>query len=345
MRSSFSVIWKICLVLVIAAVVVRFVRRRVPPYELGQHNVTVEAQASRSATEGPHIGNCPVFPKDNVWNTPVDKLPKDQNSNAYIESIGSHKLHPDFGTDMHIVIPFTEIPAGARRGTRVEFEIRDESDLGGYIIPPDAPIEGGAQSNTDRHLIVVDPLRCLLFELFSVSAQPDGSWKAYSGIKMDLTSNALRDEGKTSADAAGLPILPGLIRYDEIEAGQINHALRFTAPRTQAAYVWPGRHKASKDSDPKLPPMGIRFRLRADVDISKYSHTNQVILTALKRYGMFLADNGGPIYITGVPDKRWNDSDLHELGGITTDDFEAVNEADWLMLVDSARVDPLEVKK
>ena len=183
--------------------------------------------------------------------------------------------------------------------------------------------------------------RCLLYELYAAFPQPDGSWHVGSGIKMDLTSNALRPDGHGSADAAGLPIFPGLVRYDEVMSGEINHALRFTIPHTQGAYIWPARHKASPEKDLNVPPMGTRFRLRADFDISKFSKTNQVILTALKKYGMFLADNGGSMFITGVSDKRWDDSDLRNLSALAAEDFEAVNEADWQMLPDSARVDPV----
>jgi hypothetical protein len=161
---------------------------------------------------------------------------------------------------------------------------------------------------------------------------------------MDLASNALREEGKTSADAAGLPILPGLVRYDEVAAGEIRHALRFTAPKTQQAYIWPARHHASTITNPKFPPMGVRFRLRADFDISGFSKTNQVILTALKHYGMFLADNGGAWFVSGAPDPHWSDDDLHDLTKVEGSDFEAVDESNWPFVADSARVDPVERK-
>jgi hypothetical protein len=299
---------------------------------------SLHAQTSATA---PHVGNCPVFPQDNVWNTPVDALPKHAKSDTYLDSIGlTSKLHPDFGSNPNYGIPLTPMPEDAK-GVKVVFEYRDESDLGNYPIPPNPLIEGAATPDADHHILFVDPRRCILYELFAVKAMPDGSWKAGSGIKMDLTSNALRGDGKTSADAAGLPILPGLVRYDEVEAGEIRHALRFTIPRTQRAHIWPARHDASHNADTKLPPLGLRLRLRKDFDISSYSKTNQVILRALQRYGMILADNGGAIFITGMPDARWNDDDLHKLTAVTGQDLEVVDESEWQMMGDSARVDPV----
>jgi hypothetical protein len=319
--------------------------RHIPPFEQGMHTNVVEAETNPAKTDAPHIGACPAFPADNIWNTPVDTLPKDVHSANYVESIGALKpVHPDFGFELLTGMPYSEIPRGTKP-VKMTFDYRDDSDLGNYPIPPNAPIEGGAASTGDRHVILVDPRRCMLYELYDAHPQPDGSWKAGSGIKMDLTDNALREESKTSADAAGLPILPGLVRYEEVAAGEINHALRFTVPHTQSTFVWPARHKASKDASLKLPPMGTRFRLRADFDISKYSKTNQVIMKALKRYGMFLADNGGAMFISGVSDKRWDDSDLHKLGEMHAEDFEAVDESDLQLLANSGRVDPLAVKR
>lgn len=341
MRSKGSTFFAVGVILLVVGVVAwRRVRKMIPPFEQGIHT-TVEAQTNRSGVDGPRIGSCPVFPKDNVWNTPVDKLQKDQRSNAYVDSIGpQHKVHMDFGSNLQYGIPYTEVPAGTRP-TSPEFDYRDDSDLGGYPVPANAPIEGGAGATGDRHVILVDMRRCLLYELYDVHPQPGGAWKAGSGIKMDLTSNALRADGKTSADAAGLPILPGLVRYDEVMSGEINHALRFTLPHTQGAYVWPARHQASPEKDVRVAPLGARFRLRADFDISNYSKTNQVILTALKRYGIILADNGSSMYISGVSDKRWDDGDLRKLSALAAEDFEAVNEADWQLLPDSGRVDPV----
>jgi hypothetical protein len=298
------------------------------------------AQESRAATAkggGPTIGGCPVFPADNIWNTRVDKMKVDAHSSAYVTKIGADKpLHPDFGSDPSYGIPFNLVRANQKR-VKITFDYRDDSDLGNYPIPPNVKIEGG----DDKHILLVDTDRCELFEIFAASPQPDGSWKAAAGIEMDLTSNQLRQDGLTSADAAGLPILPGLVRYDEVAAGEIRHALRFTAQQTQRAYVWPARHFASPHTEADFPPMGQRFRLKADVDISKYSKTNQVILTALKHYGMMLSDNGGPWFVTGAPDSRWNSDDLHQLTGIKGSDFEAVDVSDLPYIRNSGRVDPM----
>lgn len=320
------------------------IRKHTPPYEQGTHTSVVQAGTDVARSDVPHLGICQVFPADNVWNTPVDSLPKDKHAQDYIDSIGPlHPVHPDFGSSLDTGIPYTLIPAGTKR-VKIDFDYREDSDLSNYPIPPDAPIEGGPLSKGDRHILMVDERRCLLYEIYDAHPVGNGTWTAGSGIIMDLTSNALREENKTSADAAGLPILPGLVRYDEVMAGQINHALRFTVPKTQSAFIWPGRHKASHNPDVKLVPMGARFRLRADFDISKYSKTNQVIMTALKKYGMFMADNGSAMFISGVSDKRWSDLDLHKLGDMKAEDFEAVDESEWQMLKDSARVDPLALK-
>lgn len=298
-------------------------------------------RAGAAPPGGPTLDGCPVLPADNVWNTPIDKLPRDPNSDKYIATMGpERKLHPDFGADPANGIPFALVPQGTRP-VKVEFQYREDSDLGGYPIPPNAPIEGGASATGDRHVILLDPGRCLLYELWDSHPQPDGSWKAGSGVKWDLTSNALRPEGKTSADAAGLPILPGLVRYDEVEAGAIRHAIRFTVPKTRAAYIWPATHYASHLTGAEYPPLGLRLRLRADFDISGYSPANQVILKALKRYGMILADNGSPWYISGVPDRRWDDDDLHHLSNLKGGDFEAVDESGLQVKADSGRVDPM----
>jgi hypothetical protein len=294
---------------------------------------------------GPQLAGCPVFPADNVWNTPIDKLAVDPHSKDYVASIGGDRgLHPDFGADPGNGIPITVINARTKY-IKIDFDY-DDSDSGSYPIPPNALVEGGpnAGPDSDRHVILVDKDRCMLAELWAAHRQSETYWKAGSGIKMDLTDNALREDGKTSADAAGLPVLPGLVRYEEVASGEIRHALRFTVPKTQKAYVWPARHAASKIADPKFPPMGERFRLRADFDISGYSKTNQVILTALKRYGMFLADNGGPWFFSGTPDSHWDDDDLHKLNGVKGSDFEAVNESDWQFLANSGRVDPVALK-
>ncbi|HEU0116702.1 MAG TPA: hypothetical protein VFQ80_18560, partial [Thermomicrobiales bacterium] len=206
-------------------------------------------------------------------------------------------------------------------------------------LPPDAPIEAGPCDDGDRHVLVVDASTCTLYELFDATPRADGSWTAGSGAIFHLDSNALRPSGWTSADAAGLPILPGLVRFDEVAAGEIAHALRFTAPRTRDAFVWPARHSASSSDDANLPPLGQRFRLRADFDLSGFSDTNRVILTALQRYGMFLADNGSAWFLSGAPDDRWDNDDLHALQtGVLGSDFEAVDESSLQADPDSGQV-------
>jgi hypothetical protein len=311
-------------------------RRRMPPYYQGIHSSSVEAHMNGGPLDAPHIGSCPVFPIDNVWNTPIDTLPKLQKSDAYIASIGAKKLHADFGSNLSYGIPYTEVPENPR-GVPVRFEYSDDSDQGNYPLSPDVPIEGGSDASGDRHVILVDGHKCVLYELYHAAPQRDGTWTAGSGMRMSLVSNDLRPDGKTSADAAGLPIFPGLVRYDEVQAGEIRHALRFTLPRTRNTYVWPARHKASPSGDQKLPPMGTRFRLRANFDISEFSLKDRVILNALKHYGMFLADNGSALYLSGVSDKRWNSDDLHRLEEITAADFEAVDESGLQVSADSGR--------
>ena len=307
-------------------------------------NVVVEAQAAEPG-RGPTLAGCPMFPADNVWNVAIDGLPKDPKSDAYIAGIGPAKpVHPDFSADPLYGIPYMILPPGTRPAV-TRFEYRDESDLANYPIPPGAPVESGGVPGGDNHILLLDPRRCLLFEVFAAEPQKDGSWKAGAGIRIDMTSQGLRPEGWTSADAAGLPILPGLVRYDEVAAGEIRHALRFTVPHTRNEFVWPARHMASRDASPNLPPMGERFRLRANFDVSRFSKTNQVIMVALKRYGMFLADNGGAMFITGAPDKHWDDDDLHRLNAMKASDFEAVDETELEMTSSSARVDPLVMKR
>jgi hypothetical protein len=258
---------------------------------------------------------------------PVDQLPVSGNSSTYVNTIGqATTLHPDFGTVYDGApngIPYVTVP-GTQTEYPATFTYADESDPGPYAIPLNAPIEGGSQGTGDRHVISIDTTNCILYEMWSAYPQA-ASWQAGSGAIFNLTSNALRPAGWTSADAAGLAIFPGLVKYDEVLAGAINHAIRLTVPQTQQAYVWPARHYASSLTDPEYPPMGVRFRLRADFDISSFSATNQIILTALKKYGMMIADNGSAWYISGAPDSRWSDDDLHNIGQITGADFEAVD--------------------
>jgi hypothetical protein len=278
---------------------------------------------------------CQFFPPDNVWNADISSLPVHTRSADWATSIGADTgVHPDFGT-RRIGIPYAVAAADQPAVPIVFNAYGDESDPGPYPVPPDAPIERGS----DRHALTVQAGTCRLYEMFDSRRKRRGaSWRAASGAFWDLGSNALRPADWTSADAAGLPILPGLVRYDEVTSGTIDHALRFTVRRTQSAYLWPARHEASSDPDPALPPMGARFRLKATVDISGYSAANQVILTALKRYGMFVADNGGPWFISGAPDPRWDNDDLHLLGGIHGSDFEAVDESGLMVDPESGQV-------
>src|SRR5436309_6175622 len=253
---------------------------------------------------------CPVLPADNPWNQRVDRLPVDPNSAKYIAAIGlDAPAHPDFGTVYAGApngIPYAVVSNRARR-VPVHFQYADESDRGPYPIPRNAPIEGGPKSSGDRHVIVINRDTCTDYELFAAYPHHGGtSWTAGSGAIFNLRSNHLRPAGWTSADAAGLPILPGLARYDDVARGSIDHALRFTAPCTSRAYIYPARHFASTCSG-SYPPMGLRVRLRANVDISKLPFQARVVAQALKRYGMILADNGSPWYISGAPNSRWND--------------------------------------
>ena len=269
-----------------------------------------------------------VFPADNAWNRDVSSEPVDPNSANLIASCGATRsLHPDFGTTYDGVpwgIPFVTVRGNQPR-VPVSFYYGDESDPGPYPIPPDAPIEGGPSASGDRHVIVVDIDNWKLYELFDARPVNGGaSWTAGSGAVFDLSSNALRPQGWTSADAAGLPIFAGLARYDEVAGGAITHALRFTCPTTRRAYVPPARHYASSQTSPNLPPMGMRVRLKASVDISTYPADVQVILRALKRYGMILADNGGGFFVSGAPDPRWNDANIDTMKRIKGSDFEVV---------------------
>ncbi len=290
----------------------------------------------------PVVAECGVFPVDNIWNTLVNTLPVDANSAAYVATIGaSAPVHADFGSGLWdggpIGIPYVDVP-GTQPRVPVTFDYADESDPGPYPIPPDAPIEGGANSDGDRHVLVVDRDHCILYELYYAFPVDGGSvWMAGSGAIFDLSSHALRPETWTSADAAGLPILPGLVRYEEVAAGEIRHALRFTAPHTRRDYVWPARHYASDLTGMQYPPMGQRFRLKADYDISGFSPDVQVILRALKTYGMMLADNGSAWYISGAPDERWNNDVLHELHQVTGAAFEAVDVSSLMIDVDSGQ--------
>ena len=297
------------------------------------------SQARSAPANPPTLGGCPVLPANNIWNVPIDNLPVDAHSADYINTIGrTTSLHPDFGANWDggpFGIPFVVVSQTQPLVNIQWTDYGDESDPGPYPIPTNAPIEGGPASDGDRHVLVLRQGECKLYELYYAFPNANGSWNAASGAVYTLTLNGpLRPDGWTSADAAGLPILPGLVRYDEVTAGQINHALRFTANLTQKLHVWPARHDASSSTNPARPPMGQRFRLKASVDISSYPAQVQVIFKAMKTYGLILADNGSNWYISGQPDARWDDDLLvTAFRSLKGSDFEAVD-------VSSLMVDP-----
>jgi hypothetical protein len=299
--------------------------------------VAPSVAAAAPAAAVPSIGGCQIFPPDNIWNTRVDTLPVHARSAAWISSIGaSTGLKADFGSGLWegypIGIPYTTAP-GSQPAVGISFYYGSQSDPGPYRLPADAPVEGGS----DHHVLVVDRDRCLLTEVYDATQNSASSWSAGSGAIFDLNSHALRPDGWTSADAAGLPILPGLARYDEIVAGEIAHALRFTAVTTQKAYIWPARHYASSNTNPNVPPMGARVRLKSSVDISGYSPEVRVVLTALQRYGMFLADNGSNWYISGAPDAGWNNDNLRQLRNIVGSNLEFVDASSLMVHPDSGQ--------
>ena len=268
----------------------------------------------------PSIGACSFFPSNNPWNQDISGVALDPNSAAYIARIDSFRqfLHADFGSDPSYGIPYTVVP-GSQPFVPITFNAYgDESDPGPYPVPLNAPVEAGS----DRHVLVVDSGNCHLYEMFAAQQQGNG-WSCDSGAVFNLSSNALRPDTWTSADAAGLPILPGLVRYDEVAAGVINHALRFTVDETQNGFIHPATHQAGV-SNPSDPPMGLRLRLKATFDLSHFHGESRVILTALKKYGMYVADNGSSWFISGSTDSRWNDTDLDQLKTVPGSAFEAV---------------------
>ncbi len=275
---------------------------------------------------GPSLAGCPVFPADNEWNRDVSGDAVDPNSDNYIQNIldnGGSNLHPDFGSPAEYGIPYVIVEQNQTK-VDVSFDYADESDPGPYPIPDDAPIEGGTGAGGDRHVIVLQKGACMLYEMFDSHYVGPG-WQAGSGAVFDLHSNALRPEGWTSADAAGLAIFPGLVRYDEaVTAGEIRHALRFTVSHSQAAYIHPATHLASSETDPNAPPMGLRLRLKASFDTSGFTGSALVILTALKKYGMIVADNGSNWFISGASDPSFDDDELGQLKDVAGSEFEVV---------------------
>jgi hypothetical protein len=302
--------------------------------------VALPAAAVLAAASGPaasrassRVGGCPVFPRASPWHQRVDRLPVLPGSDRMVETVGRDApLHADFGAGRYaggpIGIPYVVVPRTQRR-VPVRFAYADESDRGPYPIPPRAPVEGGRAATGDRHVVVVQRGTCRLFELFD--AHPVGSpvrprrWRAGSGATWSLRSTRLRPFGWTSADAAGLPILPGLARWPEVRSGRIDHALRLTVPRTRRAAIPPARHVASGSADPDLPAMGERLRLKASVDLARFPRHARIVLRALREYGGIVADNGSAWFVSGAPDRHWDDDALHALSRLTGDDLEVVD--------------------
>jgi hypothetical protein len=273
----------------------------------------------------PAVAGCRVFPADNPWNADISSLPVDANSGAYLAGMNAATtfLHPDFGSNPTYGIPYTSVGAGQPL-VPVSFDFASESDPGPYPIPPNAPTEGGPGATGDRHVLVVDANACTLYEMYAATYVGPG-WHAGSGAVFNLGSNALRPDSWTSADAAGLPILAGLVRYDEAaQTGEIDHALRFTVRRTQRAFIHPATHYASASTDPTLPPMGLRVRLKAGYDLTRFTGSSRAVLTALKRFGMFVADNGSDWFVSGATDARWNDTELDQLKTVPASAFEVI---------------------
>lgn len=300
----------------------------------------VRPPGAPAISPGAELGACPVFPADSFWQADVSALSTHASSTAWVAAVGaaSH-VHADFGSGQWnggpIGIPFIEVGAG-QPAVPISFDYADESDPGPYPIPSDAPIEGGPTSSGDRHVIVVDRSTCHLYETWDSHSMSTG-WHAGSGATWDLRSNALRPAGWTSADAAGLAIFPGLVRYDEVAAGRIDHPIRFTAPRTQRSFIWPARHQAGSSTDPSLPPMGAWFRLRSDYDTSRLGPQARVVAEAMKIHGLILADNGSSWYLSGAPDPRWDNADLHTLDPIAGSDFVAVDTSAMSVGADSGQ--------
>jgi hypothetical protein len=293
--------------------------------------VAVAATAASGAAPAPQLGACPVFPTTSVWNTPVNTLPVAADSATIIAAIGDSGVHADFGSGLwdgsRIGIPYVVVHGKTTPKSRVTFDYADESDKGPYPIPATVPIEGapGHLDSGDRHALIVDRDSCRLYELYALHRE-GSRWAAGSGAIWNLRSNALRPATWTSADAAGLPILPGLARWDgDASTGHIDHALRFTVQRTRNTFIYPARHQASSSSDPSLPPMGLRVRLKASVDISKLPRQARIVAQAMKTYGMIVADNGSNWYVSGAPSPKWSNDQLHALGALHGSDFEVVD--------------------
>lgn len=284
-----------------------------------------------AAWKSEDLGGMQIFPADNHWHWDISGLPVHPNSAAFIASVGAAvSLHPDFGSELDGIpwgIPYTVVGKDAAKVPIVYTAFGDESDPGPYPAPLDSPIEGGPQSDGDRHVLTLDKDAKLLYELYRAFPKA-AAWEAESGARWNLASNALRQPGWTSADAAGLPILPGLVRYDELARGEIDHAIRMTVRVSQRKYIWPATHHAGSTTSADAPPMGLRFRLKAGYDITRFPPAAQVILRAMKKHGLIVADNGGNWYFTGAPDERHPDEDIDLLKQLRGSDFEAVLSVD-----------------
>ncbi|HEX3670580.1 MAG TPA: hypothetical protein VHT92_02625 [Candidatus Cybelea sp.] len=296
-----------------------------PPLSIGQAQ-NAASKRGTSTSHVPVVGGCQIFPADNWWNTDISGYPLDPNSQQYINALPGN-LHPDFGRDPHYGIPFNIVPQTQKK-VPVHFHYGSQSDPGPYPIPPNAQIEGGRHAGGDRHVLVLQQGVCKLYEMWDAYPIAGGkSWKAGSGALFHLNSNKLRPDGWTSADAAGLPVLPALVKCGEVQAGEIDHALRVTFTQTQQGYIHPATHFASDSRAKDLPPMGLRLRMKASYDISGITGQSHVIAVAMKTYGMFVADNGSNWYFQGeggTDSKCWNDNDLDQLKNVPGTAFEVV---------------------
>ena len=322
MYRSHSLLFVLCLTTIIAACSASASSTSLPNPALPANQSTGNHRMTDSRETD---GGCQVFPADNPWNTDISQYPVDPKSPTYLAHMnaGSTNLHPDFGSNLHYGIPYVVVPANQPFVPMKFVLYPHESDPGPYPFPPNAPIEGGPHSSGDRHVSVIDSGNCHLYETYR-SFYVGPGWRAGNGAIFDFATNKLRPDGWTSADAAGLPIFAGLVRYDEVQAGAINHAIRFTVHQTQQGFIHPATHWASSTTDPGYPPMGLRVRLKASYDISHYTGAAHVILVAMQHYGMLVADNGSDWYFTGAPDTRWGDNNLNTLKNVPGSAFEVV---------------------
>lgn len=301
-----------------------------------------EGEESGASPGDVRAGDCGLLPESSYWYATVTSLPVHRRSARILASIDPDaRVKADFGSGRYqgapIGIPYDIVPGDQPR-VAITFDYAEESDGRRYPIPPDASIEGGPNGDGDRHVLLWQQDRCRLWEIFDARPQDDGTWEAGGGAIWNLRSNRFRPDGWTSADAAGLPILPGLVRYEEVAAGEITHAIRMTVPETRDTYVWPARHKASDLSDPDLPAMGQWLRLSDDIDPMDFDPQARVIVRALQEHGAVIADNGSALFISGTPDSRWDNDDLRSLGSLSTADFEVIRAERMMTDPDSGKV-------